>query len=207
MAHKKVYLVRHGQTDFNLQNIVQGSGINSDLNATGLAQAEKFYQAYQHIPFDHIYISALKRTRQSVQKFIEAGIPTEEHAALNEINWGNYEGTQITVSEDLYYRNMLETWQTGNTDKAIEGGESPEAVAARQRPFLDLLRGELQKPGTDNILICMHGRAMRIILCQFLNYPLKCMDIFPHQNLGFYELRFNGSFYRLEGFLNTAHLD
>ena len=40
---KTIYLIRHGETDFNRQGIVQGSGVDSDLNELGLAQAEAFF--------------------------------------------------------------------------------------------------------------------------------------------------------------------
>ncbi|NDE62419.1 MAG: histidine phosphatase family protein, partial [Cyclobacteriaceae bacterium] len=44
MDRKKIYLVRHGQTDYNLQGVVQGSGIDAPINATGRAQAEAFFR-------------------------------------------------------------------------------------------------------------------------------------------------------------------
>ncbi|MFM8834340.1 MAG: histidine phosphatase family protein, partial [Cytophagales bacterium] len=74
---KKIYIIRHGQTDFNLRGIVQGSGVDSSLNDTGRAQANAFFQAYQHVDFDKIYTSKLVRTRESVQQFIGKGIPYE----------------------------------------------------------------------------------------------------------------------------------
>ena len=46
---KKIYLIRHGQTDFNLQGIVQGSGVDADLNDTGKAQADFFYEKYKTV--------------------------------------------------------------------------------------------------------------------------------------------------------------
>ncbi|HCZ37344.1 MAG TPA: histidine phosphatase family protein, partial [Cytophagales bacterium] len=70
MTTKKIYLIRHGQTDFNLKGIVQGSGVDSSLNAKGMAQAQAFFEMYKHIKFDKIYTSTLKRTRESVSGFI-----------------------------------------------------------------------------------------------------------------------------------------
>jgi probable phosphoglycerate mutase len=57
---KTIYLIRHGETDFNRQGIVQGSGVDSDLNELGRAQAEAFFQSYQNVNFDKVYTSALK---------------------------------------------------------------------------------------------------------------------------------------------------
>ena len=79
---KKIYIIRHGQTDFNLKNIVQGSGVDSSLNERGIAQASAFFDAYQHIKFDKVYTSVLQRTGQSVQRFIDLGIPHEKLAGL-----------------------------------------------------------------------------------------------------------------------------
>ncbi|MEJ8800436.1 histidine phosphatase family protein [Pontibacter sp. H249] len=203
MSIKKVYIIRHGQTDYNQQGIVQGSGVDSNLNEVGQQQAAMFFQKYKDIPFDKIYTSTLKRSIQSVQEFINLGIPHEKHAGLNEINWGNREGQRITPEEDAYYYHVLQTWNNGETHVCIEGGESPELVTARQRPFIDLM---LSRPDEKNILICMHGRAMRILLSNLLHYPLRCMDQFLHQNLCLYQLDFTGSMFVVKKYCDVTHL-
>src|SRR5690606_7828071 len=91
----------------------------------------------------------------------------------------------------------------GNTDVCIEGGESPDLVAARQQPFIKLF---LSRPDEKSVLICMHGRAMRILLCQLLRYPLKCMDVFEHKNLCLYELDFTGNMFAVKRFCDVEHL-
>ncbi|MCZ6694862.1 MAG: histidine phosphatase family protein, partial [Bacteroidetes bacterium] len=77
METKKIYLIRHGQTDFNNRGVVQGSGIDSSLNETGYKQAQAFFDAYQQVPFQKIYTSSLQRTTQTVKPFIDKGIPFE----------------------------------------------------------------------------------------------------------------------------------
>jgi len=64
MKSKKIYLIRHGQTDYNLKGIVKGSGIDAPINENGRKQAELFYNAYQHIAFDKVYTSKLQRSKQ-----------------------------------------------------------------------------------------------------------------------------------------------
>ncbi len=49
--------------------------MDTDLNERGREQAEMFYQAYRNVPFDKIYTSTLKRTHQTVVKFIDNNIP------------------------------------------------------------------------------------------------------------------------------------
>jgi probable phosphoglycerate mutase len=203
LTTKKIYLVRHGQTDFNMRGIVQGSGIDSSLNEEGQSQAKAFFEHYRDVPFDRIYTSGLKRTVQTVQSFIDTGVPYESLTGLNEISWGNKEGQKITPEEDAYYHWMLRQWQEGKTSLKIEGGESPDDVAARQRPALDHI---LARKEERNVLICMHGRAIRIVLCQLLNYPLKSMDMFEHVNLCLYLLSQTDTMFSVEKYNNTDHL-
>ncbi len=200
---KKIYIIRHGQTDFNLKGIVQGSGVDSSLNQKGRAQAQAFYQLYKHVEFDKIYTSALKRTKESVDLFLNSGIPYESLAGLNEISWGNKEGERITPEEDAYYHWMLNQWQLGNTHERIEGGESPDDVASRQVEALDHILSQTKE---NTVLVCMHGRAMRILLCRLLNYPLRSMDMFEHENLCLYLLEYTGSMFVVKKHNDTMHL-
>jgi broad specificity phosphatase PhoE len=187
MAIKEIYLIRHGETDYNLAGRVQGSGIDAPLNAKGLAQAKAFFASYMHMNFDRIYVSELIRARQSVEPFIKKGIPVEAHSGLNEIGWGKYEGQQIGRTATGYFDRLFARWRMGETDIPIDGGESPLDVAIRQEPVIDLIFSRTQE---KKILICMHGRAMRILLCQLLDLPLRHMETFQHQNLSLYHLRF-----------------
>ena len=203
MNRKKIYLVRHGQTDYNLQGVVQGSGIDAPINATGRAQADAFFTAYRHLPFDQLYHSALIRTGQSIQGFIDLGIPTRGLAELNEISWGNYEGTPMTPEEGEYYRMMLHQWQQGNLDYAIAGGESPNSVAERLNRAIQII---LNGPG-ETILVCMHGRAMRIFLSLICQTPLKEMDQYEHGNLCLYVLeQVDGGAFQLSKQNDQTHL-
>lgn len=184
MRTKKIYVVRHGQTDYNLKGVVQGSGIDAPINSTGKMQAEAFYENFKGIPFDHIYYSGLIRTRQSIAKFLNSEIPEEKLVDLNEISWGNYEGLPMDHQENQYYLEMLLRWSSGELSHKIDGGESPLEVAKRlKRAFLHIL-----ETGGENILVCMHGRAIRILMTVLLGYDLRYMDAFRHENLCCYVL-------------------
>lgn len=200
---KKIYLTRHGQTDYNKIGVVQGSGIDSDLNAFGKAQGEAFFKAYKHVQFEKVYISSLKRTYQSVSNFIEKPLPYEKLTDLNEISWGEREGMPVDQEGETYYQNMIKSWQQGHTEVAIDGGENPEQVAARMKNALAYI---LDQPNEETILICMHGRAMRVMLAVMLNYPLRCMDLFEHTNLCLYELTYTGSMFVLDRYNDVSHL-
>lgn len=200
---KKIYIIRHGQTDYNKNGMVQGSGIDAPLNEEGYRQAELFWQAYKEYSFDAVYTSALQRTHQSVQKFIEAGFKHVVFEGLNEINWGHREGKAFTNEEHNHYLEVVTAWQNGELHVLIEGGESPQDVQRRQQTVLKYL---LEEEEGENILICMHGRAMRILLCYMLNYPLQNMDYFDHDNLGLYELTWTGSMFVVDRFNDRRHL-
>ncbi len=203
MNPKKIYLVRHGQTDYNLKGVVQGSGIDAPINDHGKAQAHAFFSHYKDVKFDHLFHTALIRTRQSIQEFISLGIPTTTLPELNEISWGKYEGTPMTPEEGEYYKHMLNQWKEGNLDYAIAGGESPNQVAERMRRGISKL---LESEG-ETLLVCMHGRAMRIFLSVMLNYDLRYMDNFGHSNLCLYVLQQLGDgTFRLDKSNDQEHL-
>ncbi|MFT5512383.1 MAG: broad specificity phosphatase PhoE [Bacteroidia bacterium] len=187
-TNKTIYLIRHGQTDYNLKGIVQGSGIDSDLNERGRSQALDFHKAYRHIPFDFIYTSELKRTHQSVAPFIEQGLPWKSLPELNEINWGVFEGLETTPESRQAFQDIIASWRSGDLNKPIDGGESPVEMYARQEQGWDKILSD----NHQNILVCMHGRAMRSFLSLLLNTPLRDMDQYPHTNLCLYTLEKNG---------------
>ena len=201
MPAKKIYLVRHGQTRFNKLGVVQGRGIDASLDDTGRDQAKLFYEEYKSVPFQKIYISSMKRTYESIHKFIDDGIPYEIHEGLDEISWGDHEGAEASEERNIYFRETVNAWHSGETDLKIEGGESPEDVAARQQPVLEKI---LSAP-EDLVLICMHGRAMRVILCILLDIPIHQMDQFEHANLGLYVLEVSDKGTEIKYHNSTEH--
>lgn len=182
---KEIYLIRHGETEYNRMGIVQGSGIDAPLNEKGQKQAAAFFKKYNEINFDKIYTSKLQRSYQTVAGFEKKGIPLEKYEGLNEICWGEYEKRKMNAHDKGYYFDLIESWKSGDITRPIEGGESPVDVAKRQQPVIDLI---LSRTDEKKILICMHGRAMRVILCTLLNKPLMEMETFHHHNLGLYHL-------------------
>ncbi|MFY0644265.1 MAG: histidine phosphatase family protein [Bacteroidia bacterium] len=200
---KTIYIIRHGETDFNKRGIIQGSGVDSNLNQIGIEQAEKFFKAYHHIPFHKIYSSELKRTIQSVQPFIDAGFKHEAFAALNEISWGMLEGLVSTPQSHKAYIHMLEDWKAGLLDRSVADGESPNALQKRQKcGMIELMKREDEQ----TILLCTHGRAMRSLLSLLTEEPLSNMDQFKHSNLCLYILEQEGEYFQIKERNSIAHL-
>lgn len=200
---KTIYLIRHGQTDYNLKGIIQGSGVDADLNDTGRKQAADFFEAYKDFPFDKVYTSKLKRTIQSVQGFIDKGLPHVAYEGLNEISWGAQDGVATNIGMKDYYEYISKEWQSGNLDLQVGGGESPNQVLERQKTVIAEI---LAKKHEKNILICMHGRAIRILLCHLLGKKLSEMDTFAHSNLCLYVLAYDGENMSALKLNDTNHL-
>lgn len=201
--NKTLYIVRHGQTELNKRGIVQGRGMDTDLNDEGRKQANQFFEAYKDVEFDKIYISSLKRTQQSIQQFIDLGIPYEKLPGLDELAWGIHEGQEATEENKAAFLHLMRDWMDGRLDTKFEGGESPNEVKLRQEEALKVI---MSHPEEETVLICMHGRALRLILCLLTERPLTEMDSFPHQNLVLYKIYYNGEKFEIIGFNNAEHL-
>lgn len=201
---KLLYIIRHGQTDLNLKGIVQGRGLNTSLNEMGRRQAAAFYEYYKEENFDKIYTSTLVRTHETVASFLEQGIPWEQLEGLDEIGWGVYEGREQTPDVMQGFTDLTEGWRSGKLDTCVEGGETPNQLAARQRIALDHI---LARPNEEKVLICMHGRAMRVFLCLLTDRDIALMDDFPHTNTALYRVAYDGSAFTIEDEYNIKHLE
>jgi broad specificity phosphatase PhoE len=200
---KELYIIRHGETELNKHGIVQGRGIDSDLNDTGRAQAAAFYALYQDLPFDKIYVSSLKRTHQTVKPFTDAGLPFQALSGLDELAWGEWEGKSRSEESILVFRDLLERWTAGDDHAKLQGGESPQEVSLRLQEAVDVIVSHEEE---KLVLVCMHGRAMRLLLCMLSGKPFAEMADFPHQNTTLYRVSLSDGRFTITDFNNTDHL-
>ncbi|PST83224.1 histidine phosphatase family protein [Pedobacter yulinensis] len=200
---KELYIIRHGETELNRLGIVQGRGIDADLNDTGRAQAKAFFDTYKNVPFDKVYTSTLKRTHQTVQAFIDAGIPWQQLSGLDELAWGEWEGQPNTEEAREVFRQLVEEWLNGNYDARLKGGESPQEVAGRLQEALQTIAAAAEE---KTVLVCMHGRALRILLCLLSGKPLNQMAEFAHANTILYRVSLSGGKYDIIDPNNSDHL-
>lgn len=181
---KTIFFIRHGQTEYNKLGIVQGSGVDSELNEVGRAQAQAFYNQYHDFGFDLIVASGLQRTHQTIAPFVDnKNIPLEKTPLINEINWGIHEGKKYEPSMKGAYKEMIEQWNIGNFDASLVDGESAKSLASRLEVFLDRLVVRSEK----NILVCTHGRTLRCMMCLVNNQHLREMENYSHHNTGLYK--------------------
>lgn len=182
MAEKQIYLIRHGETDFNRKRIVQGSGVDAPLNEAGMAQAQAFFNAYLDIPFQKVISSELKRSIQTVEPFVELGISYERSPLINEINWGTHEGKVSTPEMIRNYEEMIAAWAAGDLDASLPEGESARQLIDRLERFISALADYEE----ENILVCSHGRAIRGLIMLFREAPVAYMEEVRHSNTGLY---------------------
>jgi broad specificity phosphatase PhoE len=203
LESKVIYLIRHGQTGHNHRGIVQGRYVNSSLSIKGYKQATAFFEYYKHIPFQKIYTSTLQRTRQTVQQFIDLGLPHEALPGLDEICWGEAEGLFADGENNKKYWAIIETWKSGDLTPRLEGGENPLDVQKRQMEALDYISSQPE----DLVLVCMHGRALKIMLAWITGLHMKDMDNFDHDNLSLYILEFKNSNWHIIAHDERGHLE
>lgn len=193
MIEKELYIIRHGQTEHNAKGIIQGKGINLSLNDKGRKQADAFYEAYKHIPFEVVYTSSLIRTHETAAPFISTGIPHRIFRELDEISWGDFEGTTGTLESDAMFQQLLAKWKGGDIHaRPSASAESPFELQQRQKIFLEHLLSTNEK----KILIATHGRFIRAFMCTLTNRPLSEMETFHHVNVCLYKVNLlaNGTF-------------
>lgn len=200
---KEIYIIRHGETDYNRLGIVQGQGVDTSLNSLGRRQAMAFYEQYKHVGFEAVLTSRLRRTHETVQPFLENGLPWEQFADINEIAWGKHEGKKSTPEMMEQYREVTEEWQKGNFHACLEGAESAANLAARILRFVEHLR---ERP-ENTLLACSHGRAMRCLMCLLQEQPLQNMDNFHHSNTGLYQVQYQGDAFHFLLENDLSHLE
>tara|TARA_A100001037_G_scaffold274535_1_gene272324 strand:+ start:585 stop:1178 length:594 start_codon:yes stop_codon:yes gene_type:complete len=196
----KLYIIRHAETEYNKKGIIQGSEVDSDINDVGESQANSFYEYYKDINFDKIYVSDLKRTFQTIRRFTENGSLYEKLKDFNEISWGINQGK----SDDLEdYARLIDTWLAGNLDNKFEEGESPNEMSIR------LVKGfnKVLDDDHDTVLLCIHGRALRILLSKIIDNDLTKMDKYVHSNTGLYILEYKNGKYEILGRNLRNHLE
>lgn len=167
----KIYLMRHGETDWNKEGKLQGSA-DIPLNENGIRLAQETAQALKEIPFEAVYSSPLCRARKTAELMrLERQIPIFEDARLKEMSFGRYEGDSIYQAahdaENPLYKFIREPEHFKAQD-----GENFSDVIARAQNFIDEVLLPAQKE-YSTVLITAHGAFIRCFLRCIENRPLS----------------------------------
>lgn len=200
---KSIYFIRHGETEYNKLGIIQGSGVDSELNELGRQQAQAFYKHYEAVDFQLVIASALQRTQQTIEPFLsQKKIPFYKTHLINEINWGIHEGKKYAPSMKETYSTLIKEWNNGNFEASMEGGESAQSLSLRLSEFLE----DLVNRPENTILVCTHGRTLRCLMCLVNNQHLREMENYSHHNTGLYKTSWKEGIFNIEIHNDTSHL-
>ena len=168
----RFWLIRHGQTDWNLEGRWQGQAPHAPtLNATGRAQAVTVAKKLAGHAFTALYSSDLARaveTAETISAWI--GVPMAVEPRLREVNLGVWEGMRsdelaIIFSSELRVREIDPV-----NARPPGGGETAAEVATRIRAAADDFAA--RHPNEDIVLVS-HGLALAALICQAQGWPLS----------------------------------
>jgi 2,3-bisphosphoglycerate-dependent phosphoglycerate mutase len=162
-AQLNVYVVRHGQTDWNKEGRIQGATDNP-LNATGREQAATLARALAEVKIDAVYSSSHQRAQQTASVF-EGRAPITKIDELRERFFGKFEGANdkdTTIVADWNKRRY--TWADD-----MEGGETLESQSRRAEVALKQIREKHKDGGT--VVIVGHGGINPLIVSHLIGVP------------------------------------
>lgn len=160
-----LYLVRHGQTDWNIKKQSQGVA-DIELNATGIAQAEELAQEIQRrgLKFDFIYSSPLRRAKKTAEIITGNRKDIIFDDRLIERDYGELEGKVVDWGalgvDDLSIRQ--------NTN--IYNIEPIRTVLSRAESFLADLKSRYTHQPDAQILIVAHGTLLKALHYAIVGY-------------------------------------
>ncbi|KAM6961868.1 fructose-2,6-bisphosphatase TIGAR B [Tautogolabrus adspersus] len=132
-------LVRHGETQYNREKLLQGQGVDTSLSETGMQQGEAVGRYLRGIPFNHVFVSNLQRAVQTAELILRnnthcSGMKMVLEPLLRERGFGVCEGHP---KEDL--KNMANASGQSCRDFTPPGGETLDQVRLRFKKFLKVL--------------------------------------------------------------------
>ena len=151
-----IVLVRHGETDWNLERRFQGHA-DRPLNDTGHAQAAALAESLSGEHLDAVYTSPLQRASQTAAIVAaRLGLAARPLEALREIHVGDWEGLTVDDVKERYPEHVATDWRSG-----WPGGETYDELSARVLPALVSLADD--HPG-ERVLAVTHAGPVRAAL-------------------------------------------
>jgi len=167
MTDRLLVLVRHGQSEWNLQNLFTGWR-DVDLTDKGVAEAQAAGRQLKALGlrFDVAYASALVRAQRTMDLMLEElgqrSLPVIRDQALNERDYGDLSGLNKDDARKRWGEEQVHIWRR-SYDVAPPGGESLKDTAARVLPYYiqDILPRVLRG---ERVLVSAHGNSLRALV-------------------------------------------
>jgi len=171
----KLYFIRHGKTQWNLEGRFQGAGGDSPLLTESYQQMVQVGHFLRDTPFTHAYASPIKRARVTARRVVRElhqRVPLTLMSRLEEFHLGQMEGMAFDDVRQQFpaeldaFRNHPDQY-----DAATIGGETFTEVIDRMSPAIQTIVAANPK-STDNVLVVSHGAALNAEINALLGTPL-----------------------------------
>lgn len=135
MQETEIILIRHGETEWNAQQRMQGHS-NSELSAVGREQIQALGRWMKNESFDHIYSSDSLRARQTAEAITQhSGHTLQIDQRLREKNLGVFEGLTSEEAKERFPE-VYRLFKTAGANYVIDKGESTQQLLDRALQFL-----------------------------------------------------------------------
>lgn len=204
MTTTRLCFVRHGETDWNAAQRLQGQ-LDIPLNRNGEEQAERLGRALAmaRLRFDALYVSDLTRTQQTARPVSALlGLEPRLAPALRERHFGHFQGlTYAEASERM--PDAYQAFRARHPAYEPEGGESLQALQGRIHAFLDRILAEHRG---QTLLLISHGGVLDMVYRLATGKPLGEARDFPIPNAALNWLRHDAEGWRVEHWADERHL-
>ncbi len=169
MSLRRLVLLRHGQTDYNLAGRMQGH-LDSLLTTVGREQAVAIAPEIVRMTPDRLISSDLRRAMHTADIIGDAaGIPVKLDPRLRETHLGEWQGSTVGEIEQTW-PGAIAYWRS-DPAWAPPGGESRIDVVRRCRPVVEELDDEVSGPNATAVLVA-HGGMIAGLVCGLLALPI-----------------------------------
>lgn len=203
MSQTILYLVRHGETEYNKYERIQGQGVDSKLNVLGEKQSNALAEYFDRIDLDKIFSSSMTRAKQTAEVIAERKrMSVSSSRELVEMSYGTMEGVdkeEVQADIDKLHKN----WDDGMVTLAPDQGESPVDVYRRANKKMMQL---LEAHQGERLLFVLHGRLLRILLAVWLEMGLNRMSELRQDNAAINLVTWDGEQFKAEFLNNKEHL-
>lgn len=166
-----LYIMRHGETDWNTRHKLQGR-TDVPLNEAGVAKAERARYKYRDVHFDVCYCSPLNRARKTAEIVLSGrNVPIIPDDRLLEMSFGIYEGMEYSFDDPPYPVDVIFKWPERYIIP-VEGGENFHSLFSRTGEFLK----EVAEPQVEKgraVLIVGHAAMNSSIICRIKGIPIE----------------------------------
>ena len=184
MQKTELILIRHGETEWNKQQRMQGH-LNSNLSKLGQSQINSLGKWMKNIPFDHIYCSDSPRARFTAEAITQfSGNDLKIDKRLREKNLGVFEG--LTSEEAMkLYPEVFRLFKTAGSQYVIDEGESTQQLLDRALEAIEVIR---HRHHQKRVLLITHGGVVRVLIKRTLGLEINAPTRFLIQNTGLFRL-------------------